>query len=192
MVSLLFGPLITDARGSIKGTTFSHAKSGSTARGRPRPPFPTRSLQQELQLALRVCSSAWPMVTTTYKGYWTTYAASVTLYNRLNQAFTPTGQMMALRTFMASKIFGAVFSPPIYQSAATLAAIYPPTIGGLPSAPVPVLALSGNDLRIASWTSPPPSLAPSSVQPICLRRRPRPRVDSCSIGLLSFGARLSR
>jgi hypothetical protein len=157
MASFLYGPLIADARGSIKGTTFSHAKSGPTGRGRPHPPYPRRTEQQNVQDALRTASSAWFLVTPSVKSDWTTYAASVTLFNRLFQAFTPTGQMMFMRSAVLAKLYGPYETPPVYRSAVNLAALPVPTAGGLPTAPTPAFSLVSNNLKIDHWISAPPS-----------------------------------
>jgi hypothetical protein len=155
MAILEFGPLVTKARGSIRGTTFSAVIGGQTARGRPHPHRPGRTLQFANQRLLSNAAAAWSLVTPANKALWTTYAASVILYNRLTQAFTPTGQMMFIRCAVFNQLFCQLSTPPSYNPISVLAVMALPALGGLPGVPVPVFDLNSNNLRIASWTTPP-------------------------------------
>lgn len=157
MVSLKYGPLIADARGSILGTTFSRARSGATARGRPRPPIPHRPYQLLAQGNLAVCAYAWTLVSSGDKSDWDTYASTVTLYNRLGEAFNPTGQQAFMRVAMFVRLRGLTETPPTYYDATTLAGVNIPSVSGLSSNPVANYDLNGDDLRIASWSAAPNS-----------------------------------
>jgi hypothetical protein len=155
MATLLFGPLVTDARGSIRGTTFSRTIGAHTARGRPRPPRPTRSLQHTMQAFLRTAAVAWPIVYPAHKITWSLYGASITLYNRLGVPFHPTGQMVFTRAAVFCELFRSTSVPAVPASAADLAALVPPSPGGLPSMPLASWDINSNDLRLFDWITPP-------------------------------------
>jgi len=145
MATLQFGPLVTDARGSIRGTTFSRSLAGATARARPRPARPSRPWQAIRQLQLASAAARWRLLTTADQDDWNDYGATVTLLNRLGVAFNPTGQMM----FVRQDCFN-------WRSTAGPATPVIPTASSLPFSPACTFALSGDDLQVASVT---PALA---------------------------------
>lgn len=146
MATLLFGPLVTDARGSIRGTTFSRAISGATARARPRPPRPHTALQFSRQTELSTAAEQWRITPPAIKTDWETYAASVTLTNRLGQSFTPTGQMMQIR-YVCWQLRAGI----------TVPVLTAPIAGGLPSVPAFTFDLNGDDLRVTAAVPAPSS-----------------------------------
>jgi hypothetical protein len=183
MAQVEYGPLITKARGSVRGSTFSRVISGETVRGRPHPPLPGRPFQFAQQRFLANAAAAWPLVSPANKILWTAYASSVTLYNRLNQAFTPTGQMMFARRAVAMQIYGLAQDPPYIYTITDIAAFVVPPVAGLPATPVGAYDLNTNNLRLASWTTPPlagaailfsiykPSTSPQASRRFFLKRK---------------------
>lgn len=155
MATLEFGPLITNARGSIKGTTFSRVISGATARGRPRPPKPNSASQRLQQTSLQLAASLWRTISSAQRGDWTGYASSVTLFNRLGQAFNPTGQQM----FVRNLVHQLNYDP----TSLTLTA---PTSAGLPAQHLPVTNISGDDLIFGAFSLTPPPATTTYVMSI--------------------------
>lgn len=100
MATLEYGPLITKARGSIRGTTFSRVIGGETARGRPYPRRPHTANQALIRQYLTLAAAKWTTETIVIQGLWNVYASSVTLTNRIGQTFHPTGQMMYIRRYV--------------------------------------------------------------------------------------------
>jgi hypothetical protein len=137
------GPIVTNIRGSIRGTTFSWVRSGLTARGKPRPPLPYLPSQRLTQSRLAASALLWRNQPADVKQDWKDYAATVTLMNRLNLPFHPTGQQMYIRSAMFNKAIGLPLLPIL------------PTDVGLCNAPIPVLDMNATNLRVGSWDIAP-------------------------------------
>jgi len=59
MAVIKLGPMITDIRGSIGGTTFARNRSGMYARTRVKPIDPSSTRQQSVRNAVAACQTAW-------------------------------------------------------------------------------------------------------------------------------------
>jgi len=59
MAVIKLGPMITDIRGSIGGTTFARNRSGMYARTRVKPVDPSSSRQQAVRNAVATCQDYW-------------------------------------------------------------------------------------------------------------------------------------
>lgn len=143
MATLEFGPLVTDARGSIRGTTFSRVRSGPTARGRPRPKDPNRLDQLNTQRRIAYASGLWQSLTAAQRADWDSYGATVTLYDKLGHAFNPTGHQMFVRNLMFQLQY------PISPLELTA-----PVVPGLSSAPTYTWEFDGDDLVVTGAIVP--------------------------------------
>ncbi len=128
MAIVIYGPLITGARGSVAGVTFSNTHSGQTARNRPRPPLPQKPQQLARQLSLATIAGLWRSLTQAQRDGWEQYAATVTFTNSLGQPYTITGfqHFVRIRSYLAS--LGPDFPGPFPSDR--------PSNDGLPTPPV--------------------------------------------------------
>jgi len=106
MAIVEFGPLIVGARGSIGGCTFSNAGSGATVRAKPRPPKPKNALQQASQSYMAAAAGLWLALSTINKGQWAVYSQSLTLYDSLGRAYTPTARQVFIWSYCVQKSGG--------------------------------------------------------------------------------------
>lgn len=143
MATLEFGSIITKAAGSIGGTTFAKTRAGYIAKNRPAPPLPAGALQLAQQTRLKLAAALWRTLPVTTQDGWNDYADSVTLTNRLGQAFTPTGQQMFIRN--------AVFQ---LTTGTSVSLTEPPGNLGIPSWPQGLLGLENtDDLAVEDWSA---------------------------------------
>jgi hypothetical protein len=75
MAKVLFGPLITGARGTIAGTTFSANKGGPYAKGWARGPNPQTTPQYIPRSTFARYAIRWGTLTSAQRTSWDTYAA---------------------------------------------------------------------------------------------------------------------
>lgn len=82
------GPLVSEIRGSVGGTTFSRNPAGQIIRQRSNPVNPNSSRQQTVRTVLATISNRWGnILTQAQRDAWDTYAAAVTMTNRLGDPF---------------------------------------------------------------------------------------------------------
>lgn len=143
MANISYGPLADKIRGSIGGVTFSRAASGETVRAKPRPPKPRSTSQVEKQAYLAAGSFMWKQLPGVLKTAWGVYAATITLYNSLGQAYSPT----ARQAFIWSMNIQEYLPGPAVGNAP----------GGVGLALIPTLTFdyNANDLRLTAWVPAP-------------------------------------
>lgn len=93
MVQLRFGSMITEARGSIAGTTYSRNRFGAYARARTVPVNPNSTRQLAARARMAFLAEQWretPM-TDAKRGAWATYASGIDATNKLGEDITLTG-----------------------------------------------------------------------------------------------------
>jgi hypothetical protein len=92
MATVIYGPMITGARGSVGGVTFSKGGSQEIAKLKAHVPYPGRSSQHNARIRLARPSNHWAQLTQAQRDDWAAYAITVTLINSLGQSYHPTGQ----------------------------------------------------------------------------------------------------
>lgn len=96
---LKLGPLVTDMRGSIGGTTFARNRGGIYARARVVPINPQTGRQTSVRAALGSLAQRWSTtLTDVQRAAWELYAANVLIPNRLGEPRALSGQQMYVRT----------------------------------------------------------------------------------------------
>lgn len=93
MSIVVFGPLVTGARGTIAGTIFSANKSGPYARGWNRGPNPRSVGQSEQRGRTSGMAKAWRGLTQVQRDAWDTWAAlpAQEKFNSLGESYFPSG-----------------------------------------------------------------------------------------------------
>lgn len=92
MALVKFGPTITDARGSIAGTTFSRNRSGAYIRARVVPVNPSTEYQQTIRNILTQIVERWrSTLTAAQRTAWGVYAAAINIPNKLGENQLLTG-----------------------------------------------------------------------------------------------------
>lgn len=109
------GAVITDIRGSIRGTTFARNQAGLYARGRTKPVFPGTLRQTAVNAHLATAVNNWRAVLTpTQRTAWESLAKQTQMQNHLGDPFTPSGWQLYARATMLLLLSGqtAVTAPP--------------------------------------------------------------------------------
>jgi len=150
MAIVSFGPLVTGARGSIGGCTFSMAGSGATVRARPRPPKPRKALQTASQSHIAAASALWTALATVSKVAWTLYAGTITLYDSLARAYSPSGRQCFMWSYCVQMSGGLTPDMSI------------PAGAGLASIPTLTLTYTTPALTLTAW-APTPNAASQFV-----------------------------
>jgi len=70
MAKLTYGPIVSDARGSTAGVTFSRWKQSSYGRRKTRPTNPNTVAQQGVRNVFQTLSNVWRMMQTNYRACW--------------------------------------------------------------------------------------------------------------------------
>lgn len=98
MAVILFGGGVTDARGSIGGTTFSRGRGGNIARARTKPCNPRSTRQSARRANQAWIAKYWSSTLTEQERTdWRAYAAGTGWTNRLGQAIEINGNAAFLR-----------------------------------------------------------------------------------------------
>lgn len=82
---------ITQASGSIGGTTFSHNRFGLYFRARRTPVNPNTAFQQSQRDALATASAGWRAITLAQRAAWEAYAAGTPVTKKLGETCTLAG-----------------------------------------------------------------------------------------------------
>lgn len=98
MASIKLGAIASDIRGSIGGTVFSRNGGGAYAKQRVCPTNPNSTAQQVVRAICSAFWSAWAALSAAVRTDWGTYAANVTMVNRLGDAINVSGYNMYCRT----------------------------------------------------------------------------------------------
>ncbi len=93
MAIITFGPMVSDARGSIGGVTLSANKSGPFAKQKGLPSNPRTNKQTQQRSNLAAMPNEWALLTTLQKGTWDTFAGlpAQELFNSLGVGFFASG-----------------------------------------------------------------------------------------------------
>ena len=111
--------ILTQASGSIGGTTFSHNRSGMYQRARSIPTNPQSANQVAVRMYLADAVTAWGQtLTQAERDAWTTYATNVPVVNKLGDTVFLTGQQMYIRSYVAGVQGG--LSPATFSVAPTI------------------------------------------------------------------------
>lgn len=103
MALIKLGGGVADIRGSIGGTVFSKNRYGSYSRNRTIPVNPSSTSQQKIRSAVSQIRDAWfNTLTDAQRAEWATYAANVTVLNRLGESINLTGWNMFCRSNLAA------------------------------------------------------------------------------------------
>lgn len=94
-------PLISQASGSLAGTTWSRNRGGMYLRARAMPTNPNSPQQQALRAIMAMLTTAWRNeLDADEREAWETYAANVPLLNKLGEPKNVTGLNMFVRSNM--------------------------------------------------------------------------------------------
>jgi hypothetical protein len=92
--------LITQASGSVGGTTFARNSYGMYTRARAKPVNPNTPAQQLIRNAMAQAHEAWNALTKTVQDTWNSYATNTTIPNRLGDPVKLTGRAHYLRQYV--------------------------------------------------------------------------------------------
>jgi hypothetical protein len=98
MASIKLGSIASDIRGSIGGTVFSRNGGGAYAKQRIKGTNPNTAGQQLVRSIVSGFWLAWSLLTAAVRTDWATYAANITLVNRLGDNINISGYNMYCRT----------------------------------------------------------------------------------------------
>lgn len=148
MANIELGPLVSDIRGSIGGTTFGRARNGATARTKPMPPKSRTPYQSLARTNMAYIGYLWKTVSSADVADWVTYAATCNLYDSLGHLYHPTAYQAFVMCLMAQIL--TEISPLVLTR---------PTQDGLGTLQAPELYYSSND--IGGLTPIPPLVSPA-------------------------------
>ena len=110
-MALFKSQIVTQASGSIGGTTFSRSPSGMYMRSRAVPTNPNTTLQGSVRDAMQVLSTRWSeTLSDAQREAWDLYAANVALQNPLGSAFFQSGQ----NAYIQSNLTRLAVQDPVY------------------------------------------------------------------------------
>ncbi len=87
-------PLISDARGSLGGTTFARNRSGIYTRARVAPTQPRTTSQQDNRANFAALASSWKSLAQSDIQAWNTAASAETLTDSLGNSYMPSGMQL--------------------------------------------------------------------------------------------------
>lgn len=112
MANILLGGGITDARGSIGGTTFSRNKGGNYIRNRTKPVNPRSPLQNARRATIAYLTRFWSnTLTEDQRTDWRAYAKGTTWTNKLAQVVEINGLAAFVRLNALRRMVGAIIWP---------------------------------------------------------------------------------
>lgn len=115
-VSIKFGPMILEARGSIGGVVVSRNAGGAYMRARTIPINPNTQRQVNVRSALAMLTARWSQtLTALQRTGWNLYASNVSMLNRLGESIFHSGFNHYIRsnTIMAIQEGTIVDAPPV-------------------------------------------------------------------------------
>jgi len=111
MANIRFGPLVSEVRGSIGGTTFLRTKAGPAARGRVKPTTSVSNDAGTRRATLSALVQRWSLtLIETQRQAWRDLAAITNLINSLGEVFHPTGLQLYVRQNAFVQILAGPFS----------------------------------------------------------------------------------
>lgn len=87
-------PLLSDARASVGGATFSKNRGGNYIRSKVAPVQPRSIAQQGARANLALFSGQWKTLTATQRAGFAGLASGITLKDTLGNSYTPTGSQL--------------------------------------------------------------------------------------------------
>lgn len=99
MANIRFGPLVSEVRGSIGGTTFLRTGAGPAARQRIKPVVTVSATQGVAKVTLSALVQRWSLsLDEAQRDGWRSLASTTQLINSLGEPYTPTGLQLYVRT----------------------------------------------------------------------------------------------
>lgn len=92
MASILFGLVVTDARGKLGGHVFTKSRSGNTLRTKGIPSNPRTAAQQAVRASLGALSSAWRMLAESERESWRAAVDAFSKTNVFGNSYLPSGK----------------------------------------------------------------------------------------------------
>jgi len=107
-------PLISDARGSLGGTTFARNRAGIYTRARVAPTQPRTTSQQDNRANFATLTQQWRTLSRTQIEGWNTLAGSTTLQDTLGHSYSPSGLQLYISCNRNLTMIGkpAISDPP--------------------------------------------------------------------------------
>jgi hypothetical protein len=84
-------PLLSDARASVGGATFSKNRGGNYIRARVAPVQPRTVAQQNVRAGLATLAGMWASLTAAQIAGWNALASGITLSDSLGNSYSPSG-----------------------------------------------------------------------------------------------------
>jgi hypothetical protein len=131
MALFQFGSIVTGARNSVAGMTYSQNKGGTYIKAKPIPTNPRSSRQTAVRAMFAANAKLWSgVLTDAQRGAWTAFAASNPYTNVFGQAKQLSGMamMMSLNQVLANLGVSPIDNAPSDLSVPALAAITGATI----------------------------------------------------------------
>lgn len=116
MASVKYSSIVTDARGSVGGVTFSRARGGAYARSRVTPINPQTSRRAQVRGSFAAIAQSWQALSSTQRESWDLYAEETPSTNRLGETFFPSGFN---RYVGANQLIGLIGGSPIVLAPST-------------------------------------------------------------------------
>lgn len=140
--------LIINAKGTMSGKeggiVYSHNRYGSYTRQRIIPTNPASSFQNAVRAAFEALANYWTnTLTPAERAAWDTYAANVTMTNRLSLAINITGMSMFVRNNTPRLLLGLSVKAAA-PTTFTLGAIHQPAVGAIVVGPPSTVSITPN------------------------------------------------
>lgn len=136
------GPIVTQAAGSVSGTTFQRGASGTQVRSRPIPRTRRTSFTNSERQLMQYLTRQWRSVSAANQAAWQVSADAITWTNRFGESIRGLGYWLWLRCSFHRQLA----SLSVVESAPTVAAVG--AITGLASA----VTVASNSFTL-SWSS---------------------------------------
>lgn len=163
MARVLYGPMVSDARGKQGGTVFSRNAAGAYTRAKVSPVQPRSARQRTIRNAAAACAVYWrDTATPTIRAGWEAYAKTVLLGDAFGARANRSGIAMFLRTNVPILNLGGPMrtAAPLLSGEAQIPAL---TLTGTVANGVRVTAISpatvGGDILFVSRIPAPMSQA---------------------------------
>ena len=102
MALIKFSSVVSEARGSVGGTTYSRNRGGAYIRSRTTPVQPTSTLQSDAKAVFAAAVNSWTNVlTATERAGWDSYAAAVPYTDTFGSTRYYTGQQRYVQAYTA-------------------------------------------------------------------------------------------
>lgn len=122
-----FGGGVSAISGKVGGTVYARNRAGAYARNWAKPTNTPTAKQSANRLAFGNVSKDWAALTSLQQEGWNTLASTVTRFNRLGDAYTPTGRQIFLESANNMRV---ISQTPLTDAPISL---LQPTIDGTPS-----------------------------------------------------------